>query len=105
MSKLVTRITVKQINNINIGMCIIVGENYMLCRNFNIEKEKSAKQGILLLKIILEVCYMVGGKKKNIAATILGKVALNSAKAAADSRCMYCLHQPKQPTGMKKLSR
>ena len=48
---------------------------------------------------------MVGSKKKNIVATILGKVALNSAKAAADSRCMYCLHQPKQPTGMKKLFR
>ena len=45
---------------------------------------------------------MVGSKKKNIAATILGKVALNSAKAAADSRCMYCLHQPKQPAGIKK---
>ena len=41
-------------------------------------------------------------QKKNIAATILGKVALNSAKAAADSRCMYCLHQPKQPAGIKK---
>ncbi|WP_353656196.1 cyclic lactone autoinducer peptide [Parabacteroides goldsteinii] len=26
-------------------------------------------------------------------------------KAAADSRCMYCLHQPKQPTGMKKFSK
>lgn len=48
---------------------------------------------------------MVGNKKKNIAATILGKVAINSAKAAADSRCMYCLHQPKQPIGMKKLFR
>ncbi|MFG6324501.1 MAG: cyclic lactone autoinducer peptide [Lachnospiraceae bacterium] len=48
---------------------------------------------------------MVGSKKKNIVATILGKVALNSAKAAADSRCMYCLHQPKQPAGMKKFSR
>ncbi len=48
---------------------------------------------------------MVGSKKKNIAATILGKVAFNSAKAAADSRCMYCLHQPKQPTELKKLSR
>lgn len=46
---------------------------------------------------------MVGSKKKNIAATILGKVAFNSAKAAADSRCMYCLHQPKQPTGIKKM--
>lgn len=77
----------------------------MLYRNFNIEKEKSVKQGILSLKMKWEVCYMVGSKKKNIAATILGKVALNSAKAAADSRCMYCLHQPKQPIGMKKLSR
>ena len=48
---------------------------------------------------------MAGSKKKNIAATISGKVALNSAKAAADSRCMYCLHQPKQPAGIKKLSR
>lgn len=81
------------------------GKNYMLCRNFNIEKEKSAKQGILLLKMKLEVYYMVGNKKKNIAATILGKVALNTARAAADSRCMYCLHQPKQPTGMKKFSK
>ncbi|MEY8425697.1 cyclic lactone autoinducer peptide [Lachnospiraceae bacterium 38-14] len=48
---------------------------------------------------------MVGKKKKNIVATILGKVAFNSANAVANSRCMYCLHQPKQPTGMKKLSR
>lgn len=48
---------------------------------------------------------MVGSKKKNIAATIFGKVALNSAKVATDSRCMYCLHQPKQPTGMKKIFR
>ncbi len=48
---------------------------------------------------------MLGNGKKNITATILGKVALNSAKAAADSRCMYCLHQPKQPTGIKKFSR
>lgn len=46
---------------------------------------------------------MVDRKKKNIVAEILGKVALNSAKVAADSRCMYCLHQPKQPAGMKKL--
>lgn len=48
---------------------------------------------------------MVDSKKKNIVAIILEKVALNSAKAAADSRCMYCLHQPKQPTGLKKFSR
>lgn len=52
-----------------------------------------------------EVYYMIGSKKKNIVATILGKVALNSAKVAADSRCMFCLYQPKQPTGMKKFFR
>lgn len=55
------------------------------------------------MKMKSEVYYMSDNKKKNIAATILGKVALNSAKAAADSRCMYCLHQPKQPTGIKRL--
>ena len=81
------------------------GKNYMLYRNFNIEKEKPTKQGILSLEIKAEVHYMIRDKKKNIAAKILGKMALNSAKAAADSRCMYCLHQPKQPAGMKKLSR
>lgn len=48
---------------------------------------------------------MSGNGKKNITATILEKVARNSVKVAADSRCMYCLHQPKQPTGIKKLSR
>lgn len=46
---------------------------------------------------------MSGNGKKNITATILEKVARNSVKAAADSRCMYCLHQPKQPTGIKKI--
>ncbi len=48
---------------------------------------------------------MSGNGKKNITATILEKVARNSVKAAAGSRCMYCLHQPKQPTGMKKFSK
>lgn len=46
---------------------------------------------------------MLGNKKKSITAAILGKVALSSAKAAADSRCMYCFHQPKQPAGIKKI--
>ena len=41
-------------------------------------------------------------KQANIAATILEKVARNSVKMAADSRCMYVLHQPKQPAGMKE---
>ena len=45
---------------------------------------------------------MSGNGKKNITATILEKVARNSVKAAADSRCMYCLHQPKSPTGIKQ---
>jgi cyclic lactone autoinducer peptide len=45
---------------------------------------------------------MLGNKKKSIAAAILGKVALSSAKVAADSRCMYCFHQPKQPAEIKK---
>ena len=48
---------------------------------------------------------MSGNGKKNITGTILEKVARNSVKAVADSRCMYCLHQPKQPTGMKKFSK
>ena len=39
-------------------------------------------------------------KQANITATILEKVARNSVKMAADSRCMYVLHQPKQPAGM-----
>lgn len=47
---------------------------------------------------------MLGNGKKSITATILEKVARNSVKAVADSRCMYCLHQPKQPIGIKKFS-
>ena len=41
-------------------------------------------------------------KQTNIAATVLEKVARNSVKMAADSRCMYVLHQQKQPEGMKE---
>ena len=37
-----------------------------------------------------------------VMAIILEKVARNSVKVAADSRCMYCLHQPKQPKGIEK---
>lgn len=40
-------------------------------------------------------------KQNNVTATILEKVARNSVKIAADSRCMYVLHQPKQPAGIK----
>ena len=48
---------------------------------------------------------MPGNKKKNITATILEKVARNSVKAAAGSRCMSGLHQPKQPAGIKQFAR
>ncbi len=41
--------------------------------------------------------------KKNITAKLLEKVARGSAKVAVNSRCMYCLHQPKQPKSMKKM--
>lgn len=48
---------------------------------------------------------MFGNENKNITAIILEKVARSSVKVAANSRCMYCLHQPKQPVGIKKLFR
>ena len=54
-----------------------------------------------LIKIDQEV-FIMSKKQANIAATILEKVARNSVKMAADSRCMYVLHQPKQPAGMKE---
>lgn len=38
----------------------------------------------------------------NIVAKVLEKVASKSVKMAADSRCMYIYHQPKQPAGIKK---
>lgn len=41
-------------------------------------------------------------KQTNIVAMVFEKVARNSVKMAADSRCMYVLHQPKQPAGMKE---
>ena len=41
-------------------------------------------------------------KKGNAWAVILEKVARASVKMAADSRCMYVLHQPKQPKDIKE---
>ncbi len=35
-------------------------------------------------------------------AAILEKIARNSAKVASECRCVYCLHQPKQPKEIKK---
>lgn len=45
---------------------------------------------------------MAAEKKKNVTAAILEKIARDSVKVAADSRCVYCLHQPKQPSGIKQ---
>ncbi|MDE5823633.1 MAG: cyclic lactone autoinducer peptide [Lachnospiraceae bacterium] len=42
---------------------------------------------------------------KNILAKLMKNVAGKSAQAAADSRCMYIYHQPKQPTGLKRIKK
>ena len=38
---------------------------------------------------------MTTNDKKNFTASLLEKAARGSAKVAVNSRCMYCLHQPK----------
>lgn len=42
------------------------------------------------------------GAGKNISARLMKAVAGKSAQAAADSRCMYIYHQPKQPAGLQR---
>ena len=44
-------------------------------------------------------------KQSSKVAVVLEKVARNSVKMAADSRCMYIFHQPKQPADIKKFSK
>ena len=39
---------------------------------------------------------------RNILAKLMKNVAGKSAQAAAESRCMYIYHQPKQPAGLKR---
>lgn len=41
-------------------------------------------------------------KASNAVAKVLEIVASKSVKMAADSRCMYIYHQPKQPAGIKE---
>lgn len=43
--------------------------------------------------------------KKNIIASSMEKVARKFVEVAANSRCMYIYHQPKQPEGIKKFSK
>ncbi len=42
---------------------------------------------------------------KNILAKLMKNIAGKSAQAAADSRCMYIYHQPKQPAGLKRIKK
>ncbi len=42
---------------------------------------------------------------KNVLAKLMKNVAGKSAQAAADSRCMYIYHQPKQPAGLKRIKK
>lgn len=53
------------------------------------------------LKSIKRGGNTVAKKQNNITAVILEKVASISVKMATDSRCMYILHQPKQPPEIK----
>lgn len=41
----------------------------------------------------------------NISAKLMRAIAKKSAQAAADSRCMYIFHQPKQPEGLKRIKK
>ncbi|MDE7321347.1 MAG: cyclic lactone autoinducer peptide [Lachnospiraceae bacterium] len=45
------------------------------------------------------------GTNKNVLAKLMKNVAGRSAQAAADSRCMYIYHQPKQPAGLKRIKK
>ncbi|MEY8324906.1 cyclic lactone autoinducer peptide [Lachnospiraceae bacterium 54-11] len=42
---------------------------------------------------------------RNILAKLMKNVAGKSAQAAAESRCMYIYHQPKQPAGLKRIKK
>ena len=43
--------------------------------------------------------------KNDVVANVLEKVARTTAKATADTRCMFFHHQPKMPADTKKLSK
>ncbi len=42
---------------------------------------------------------------KSVSAKLMKAVAGKSAQAAADSRCMYIYHQPKQPAGLQRIKK
>ena len=45
------------------------------------------------------------GAGKNIPAKVMKAVAGKSAQTAADNRCMYIYHQPKQPAGLQRVKK
>lgn len=42
---------------------------------------------------------------KNIVAKLMEVTARKSAEMAANSRCVYLFHQPKQPSGIKTIKK
>lgn len=44
-------------------------------------------------------------RTKKVLATLMEMAARKTLESAADSRCMYVLHQPKQPDGVKKFKK
>ena len=42
---------------------------------------------------------------KNLAAKLMEVTARKSAEMAANSRCVYLFHQPKQPSGIKTIKK
>lgn len=44
-------------------------------------------------------------RTKKAVATLMEKAARKTLEVAADSRCMYLLHQPKQPESIKKFKK
>ena len=42
-------------------------------------------------------------KESVIVAKVLKEVSRKAVQAGADSRCMFVLHQPKMPSGIKKM--
>lgn len=42
---------------------------------------------------------------KNVVAKLMEVTARKSAEMAANSRCVYLFHQPKQPSGIKTMKK
>ncbi|MGB8456038.1 MAG: cyclic lactone autoinducer peptide [Anaerocolumna sp.] len=47
----------------------------------------------------------MNGHRKQLIASLMEKVARKTVEVAADTRCMYIFHQPKQPDSMKRFKK